>query len=415
MQRTHSIKFRVSSPPGETGKAGTRGAYLENGPMIPQLIGAALAALAFAGAAYMALAAALVGRYRMGDAPGLAVFPPVTVLKPLYGPEPCLDENLAATLAQDYPGRVQTIFGVARGADPALAAVASARLCEPARAVDVVVDASRHGSNAKVGNLLNMAARARHGVIVMADSDMAVPPSHLSRVVAELQQPGVGAVTCLYRGRGDRGFWSKLAAAGISWQFLPGVVVGRALGLAEPCMGATIALNADTLHAIGGFGAFTDTLADDHAMGAAVRARGLAISAPAMLLAHGSAERDLGELARRELRANATVREIEPLGFVGSLIAHPLPLALLAVLAMGATSLSLSALAAALVARLGLVFAVDHAAGERTAPVFWLPMRDLLSFGLFVAAFFVRQVDWRGARLDILGGGLIAPTPEPAL
>lgn len=384
------------------------------GAMTAEIIGTALATIAFAGAAYMVLAAVLVGRYRTNAAPRLLATPPVTVLKPLYGPEPCLRENLAATLAQDYAGPVQTIFGVARGGDPALSAVAAARLCVPSRAVDVVVDAARHGSNAKVGNLLNMAARARHGVIVMADSDMGVPPSHLSHVVAELQRPGVGAVTCLYRGRGDRGFWSRLAAAGISWQFLPGVVVGRALGLAEPCMGATIALRSETLAAMGGFGAFADTLADDHAIGAAVRAQGLTISAPRMLLAHGSAEQDLGELARRELRANATVRDIEPLGFVGSLITHPLPLALLALACNGAHSLALGALLVALAARVALVLAVNRAAGARTAPLFWLPLRDLLSFVLFAAAFFVREVDWRGARLNILGGGLIAPIPEPA-
>lgn len=385
------------------------------GVSVAHILGEMLAVLALAGSAYMLLAAILVGRYRTRPVPVLAHAPGVTLLKPLHGAEPRLDDNLGAALRQDYPGSVQTIFGVSRSGDPALAAVARLRRAHPGHDIAVVVDPARHGSNAKVSNLMNMAAHARHDVIVLADSDMGVPPSHLARVVAELEQPGVGAVTCLYHGRGDAGFWSRFAAAGISWQFLPGVVVGRALGLAQPCMGATIALRAETLQAIGGFGSLADTLADDHALGAAVAATGRRVGAPPILLAHGSAEASLGELARRELRANATVREIEPAGFAGSLLTYPLPLALGALAFLGATPLALGVAAVATVARFAVALSADHAAGARTAPLAWLPARDLASFGLFVASFFVRSVDWRGARLTLLGEGAIADAiMEPA-
>ncbi len=394
---------------------GKRAAEQGKGLGLTHGIGIALAALALAGAAYMLLAALLVGGYRTRERPTLTRAPGVTLLKPLHGHEPRLDDNLNAAIAQEYPGPVQTIFGVSRAGDPALAAVARLRHANPRHDIAVVVDGTRHGSNAKVSNLANMAAHARHEVIVLADSDMGVPPSHLARVVAELERPGVGAVTCLYYGRGDAGFWSRFAAAGISWQFLPGVVVGRALGLAKPCMGATIALRAETLDAVGGFGALADTLADDHALGVAVAAKGWRLAAPPMLLAHGSAERSAGEMMQREVRANATVREIEPIGFAGSLLTYPLPLALGALAALGTTPVALATVAAATVARFAVAIAADHAAGARTAPLAWLPARDIVSFGLFVASFFARSVDWRGARLTLIGHGAIATAvPEPA-
>ena len=383
--------------------------------MLARIAGEIMAALALAGSAYMLLAAVLVRRYRARPAPVLADAPGVTLLKPLYGAEPRLDDNLGSAVCQDYAGPVQTIFGVARAHDPALASVARLRRAQPGRDIDLVVDPARHGSNAKVSNLMNMAAHAKHGVIVLADSDMGVPATHLTRVVAELQRPGVGAVTCLYHGRGDAGFWSRFAAAGISWQFLPGVVVGRALGLARPCMGATIALRAETLAAVGGFGALADTLADDHALGVAVAAKGWRLGAPPMLLAHGSAEGSAGEMARRELRANVTVREIEPVGFMGSVLTYPLPLSLLAMVLLGAEPGTLAVAGAALMARIAVAVAVDGAAGARTAPLVWLPARDLVSFALFAASFFARSVDWRGARHTLLHSGMIAPAvPEPA-
>jgi ceramide glucosyltransferase len=46
-------------------------------------------------------------------------FPPVTVLKPLYGLEPQLERNLESFLLQDYP-KFELIFGARDASDPAL-------------------------------------------------------------------------------------------------------------------------------------------------------------------------------------------------------------------------------------------------------------------------------------------------------
>jgi ceramide glucosyltransferase len=52
---------------------------------------------------------------------------------------------------------------------------------------------------------------AEHDVLVLSDSDMVVEPDYLSRINNALDQPGVGAVSCLYVGRGDEGLWSRSA------------------------------------------------------------------------------------------------------------------------------------------------------------------------------------------------------------
>src|SRR5262245_66467931 len=111
-----------------------------------------------------------------------------------------------------------------------------------------------------------MAPLARIDVIGLSDSDIEVGPTYLADVIAELQRPGVGAVTCLYHGIAGEGIWSRLSAMSINTYFLSNVVVGRSLGLAQPCFGATIALRRETLDEIGSFDAFADCLADDFAM-----------------------------------------------------------------------------------------------------------------------------------------------------
>jgi ceramide glucosyltransferase len=79
-----------------------------------------------------------------------------------------------------------------------------------------------------------MGQAAHHPLIVLADSDVAVGANYLRTLAAALAAPGVGAVTCLYRGLPNGGFWSRLSAMGIDDHFLPGAAVGLALGLARP-------------------------------------------------------------------------------------------------------------------------------------------------------------------------------------
>ncbi|HET8612230.1 MAG TPA: bacteriohopanetetrol glucosamine biosynthesis glycosyltransferase HpnI [Sphingomonas sp.] len=358
---------------------------------------------ALAGIGYTLAAAALVGRWRSGPVRAPEDAPAVTLLKPLHGAEPRLADNLAGFLAQDYPAPIRMVCGVASPDDPAAAAV-------PGEA-ELVADGRRHGANGKIGNLINMIGSAHHPLLILSDSDIAVERDYCARIAAAMAEPGVGAVTCLYAGRGDAGGWSRLAAAGISWGFLPSVMVGLATGMAKPCMGSTIALTRDTLAAIGGFGRFADTLADDHAIGAAVRRLGLKVAVPPMLVTHGCAETGLAALVAHELRWNATVRGLDPAGYAGSLVIHPLPLALIA-WGLGGGTIGAILTAAALLARLLLALRIDALAKRRTAPLWWLPGRDILSFGLFLAAFGVRRIDWRGARLHMEREGRISARSE---
>jgi ceramide glucosyltransferase len=45
----------------------------------------------------------------------------------------------------------------------------------------------------------------------------------------------------------------------------------------------------------------------------------------------------------------------------------------------------------------------------------WLvPLRDLLGFGLWIAAYLGTTIVWRGQRFRLGGGGKLSPTPAPA-
>ncbi|ONK23705.1 hopanoid biosynthesis associated glycosyl transferase HpnI, partial [Bacillus sp. VT-16-64] len=66
----------------------------------------------------------------------------------------------------------------------------------------------------------------------------------------------------------------------------------------------------------------------------------------------------------------------------------------------------LLALAAA-IARLVVVRNVDAAVGGRIAPLWMALLHDGLAFAVYIASFFVRSVDWRGATLKMKTDGRI--------
>jgi ceramide glucosyltransferase len=368
----------------------------------------AASAVAGVGCGYLLTATILLRRLacdRAGIRP--AATPAVTILKPLHGNEPGLLENLGSFCAQDYPAQIQIVCGVQHAGDCAVAVVERLRELKPDRRLDLVVDAKVHGLNRKVSNLINMAPRIRHEVVVLADSDIRVDAGYLPRVIAALEQPGVGAVTCLYYGVALTGVWARLGALLINAQFLPSVVVALGFDLARPCFGSTLALRREALTAIGGFEPFVDCLADDYAMGAALRARGCNVEIPRFAVAHVCTQRSLRELWRQQLRWARTIRSIDPIGYTGSLVSHPFPWALLAALLGAGSTALLPAIAVAIAAiacRMAVLRQVERAYRLPSQPYWLVPACDLLSFAVFAISFLNWEVSWRGHRFRMVAG-----------
>jgi ceramide glucosyltransferase len=374
---------------------------------IEHVLGVIALALSVAGIAY-ALAAATVIR-RIAAGPAARAARPASLLKPLHGMEPELAANLKSFLDQDYGAPFQMVFGVQDPDDPALEIVRRLKADHPDADIEIVVDGPLHGPNRKVSNLINMAAKARHELLVLSDADMRAPRDYLERIAAAAGQNGVGAVTCYYFGQARAGYWSRLAAMGISYGFLPNVAIGVALGLAHPCMGSTIALNRNVLEEIGGFQAFVNSLADDYEIGHAVRSKGHKVVLPDFALAHGCDEQSLRALFAHELRWAVTIRCMDPLGHVGSVVTHPLAWAVIGTVLLGVPAYGLSILAAAAAARLWLIRSVDRTVGVSSGPWQGLLLRDILSFGVFACSLFARRVDWRGSSFTISSNGRLSP------
>lgn len=358
---------------------------------------------AIVGCAFTLFESVLVLGYTGAARRGGAAQPPLTVLKPLCGSEPGLAARLARFCTQDYEGSVQVVLGARDGDAGAIAVAQEIKAKFPDGDIVLVVDVSNLGGNPKISSLIAMLPHCRYETLVLSDSDIAVEPDYLCGVAALLAMPRVGAVTCLYYGIGE-GFWQRLSALAINSHFLPQAIAAARLRPAKHCCGATIALRRSTLERIGGFAAFVDALADDYAIGAAVRSAGYEIATAPFLVGHCCFEDSLRKVALHQMRVARTIRNIAPIGYIGTIITHPWPLALLGLLAGSSTATLVAA--AALASRAVLYSCVRRRFGMSSKQGYWLiPLQDIIAFAVYVASFFGKTVHWQGSDYRVTADG----------
>lgn len=339
----------------------------------------------------------------------LSSLPAVTVLKPLCGAEYELYEALRSFCEQRY-ARFQIVFGVRDAQDPAVAVVHRLQREYPGLDLQLAIDPTQRGSSRKVSNLMNMMPLARHDFLVIADSDVRVAPDYLSRVVTPLQDPGVGIVTCAYRGRPRPGLWSLLGSIFVNEWFMPSAHVAALFGSRSFAFGATIALRREVLADIGGFAAIANQLADDYRLGELTRRKGLKTVLSEVVVETGIDERSFADLVRHELRWLRTIRTVQPAGYAFSFISFGVPTAALGCLLADGADATLAMLGVTAAARLMLHFAVCK---TRLPP--WrigaVVLNDALSFALWCWGFTTRSVQWRQVRYQVARDGSAHPVP----
>jgi ceramide glucosyltransferase len=116
-------------------------------------------------------------------------------------------------------------------------------------------------------------------------------------------------------------------------------------------------------------------------------------------------EPSLASLWRHELRWARTMRLMAPGGFAGSVVTHTMVIAVLAALAAEFSPGGCIVLLISCVLRWGSAAAVARLFGLPLGKLWLLPLRDALSFAVFIASFCGRSVSWRDRVFQVDGGG----------
>ena len=356
---------------------------------------------------------------------GVGTAAPISILKPLRGLDPNAYENFASFCRQDYP-EFEIIFGVSDAEDPAVPVVRQVMADFPERSMRLLVIAERLGANGKVSNLCRMARAARYDLLVITDSDVRVEPGYLRGVAEMFRDPEVGGVTALYRGHDNVQAGSKrsphplqfvaaMDCVGSSAAFCGAALVARELEGVKFMMGSTMATTKQRLSEIGGFEAMADLHSDDYELGRRIADLGYRIELLPEPVWMAFPSQTLGKYLRHELRWAIGIRNIRPGGHFGMLFTHGLPWAIAAACVAPSESIGAAYLGAYFVLRFAMAWAVgvwglrDPILRRR----FWvLPVRDLLSFFVWLASFGMNRIEWRGMAFTLEKGRMIPVTPR---
>ena len=365
-------------------------------------------ALALCSLFYVAFAIMRVLAFSRRAWPAQAPTPPVTVLKPVCGMEEGLYENLRSFCEQDYP-EYQVIFGVSDPDDPALAVIEKLIQALPEKDLSVVINERLIGVNRKVSNLANIYEKAKHNVLAIADSDMHVGPDYLRTVVAPFNDPQVGVVTCLYSGTARHGLASALGAAFINEWFLPSVLVALSFQPIRFCFGSTMVVRREVLEGIGGLDRLAPLLADDYMLGKLISDAGFKVHLSPYVVENTVHEPGFRDLFLHELRWAKTIFTVQPLGYSLSFVTYTIPMSLL-FLAVAPSGYGVDIVAvAAILLRILMHYAARYSLGIKTPARPWLaPFRDILSFAVWGASFFYKNVHWRQHTFSIEDNGELA-------
>ena len=348
----------------------------------------------------IALVAGLV-RLRLRE-PANCSTPPVSILKPVRGRDPRFYEAIRSHATLDYPC-YEILFGVKDPADPAIADIRRLQAEFPQRDIRLVLT-TRDAPNGKVAVLTELADLARHPILLVNDSDIVVEPDYLRRVVAPLDDPQTGVVTCLYRACAESwpGRWE---AIGIATEFAPSVLVAPLVGVDGFALGSTMVFRAAQLVAIGGFAALECYLADDYQLGTHIARRGYRVVLSPVVVATNLSGASWSEVWRHQLRWSRTIRVSRTAGYYGYLATQAAFWSVIAAIA-GHWGIALGAMSARLAT--GLVVG-RGVLGDRQVSRYWylMPWRDLWGFAVWVAGLSGDTVSWRGQTLRLSGDGKI--------
>jgi len=384
------------------------------------MVGQALIFVALAGllssAIYLLLTLIAALRFRLASSENSAcdygdmLLPAVTLLKPLHGSEPLLEENLESFFRQDYP-MFEIIFGARSGNDPALSVVDTLQRKYPEVKTSVVLSGEPAFHNAKVDALGKMTAVAAYRYLVITDSDVRVATDFLRHVVSPLLDPSVGLVTCIYRGVPTGGLWSTLEALGMSVEMSSGVIVAELLEGMKFALGPAMGTRKDVLAGLGGIEALGAYCADDFVLGQLTHAAGRKVVLSRHVVDHVALNRSARVSLLHQVRWMKSTRFSRPLGHLGSVMTFAMPfgaLGLGAGLATGRPALGLGLLSLAVLNRivLSLITGWGVVRDPRSLWFCWLyPARDILGFLLWCASLVGSEIVWRGERYQLQAGG----------
>ena len=333
----------------------------------------------------------------------------VSILKPICGLDDELEQNLLSFVSLRGL-HYEVILSIEDRDDPALPIAAAAVRDHPDVFRVVVGGGAPHRGvhNRKVDRLISASRVASGEILFISDSNVRVEADDIRRTIDAFRDPRVGCASNLFVGSGANDVGAAVESLHLAAFVTPGCVLAATAGV--PCVvGKSMAISRAALRAIGGFEAFRRVLAEDQAIGLAVRKAGFEVKLSSVVVRNVIVSRTLRRALDRQIRWNKIRYAFSRSLYAGEILLHPLPLAAIAIL-FGAPLLLFPTV---LLARIAMAAIIGEATGARLRP--WLmPLLDAMMFYAWFVPFFSNRVTWRGYTARIVRGTELLPVKAAA-
>ena len=360
---------------------------------------------------------ALQARKESGPVAEAGLTPRVSILKPLSGLEDGLEENLTS-FAELRGVSYEVILSVADQWDPALEVVRAVTQRFPKSPFVVVVGGITPGLvvNPKIERLIAASRVARGEIFFISDANVRVSPDDIGQTVSLFDDPSVGCVSNIFVGEGASSLGSALESLYLLTFVVPGTILAKVAG-ATCVMGKSMAITREIADRIGGFEAFATLLAEDQAIGLAVRDAGYRWCLSPVVVRNVIINHSLSQALGRQLRWSKIRYAFSRALYTAEFLANPLPLSLLAsglsMLLAPESMVSVSAftLGVALIRCLqaGILARAVRAELMWPGPLL-APLQDLLQFCSQFVPFFSSEVNWRNHWARLGRGTVMLPS-----
>lgn len=339
--------------------------------------------------------------HRRESRPVPALTPAVSIVRPVCGIEPHVAETLASGFVLDWPA-YELLFCVQREDDPIVPVVRGLIAAHPGVAARLLVGDERVNGNPKLNNCIKGWEAARHDWVVLADSNVLMPPDYLQHMMGAWRATS-GLVCSTPLGTRPQGFWAEVECAFLNtfqarWQYVAEAV---GLGFAQ---GKSMLWRREILDTRGGIRALAAEIAEDAAATKIIRAAGLHVHLVDSPFEQPIGPRRLRDVWGRQIRWARLRRVTFPVFFAPEILSGALVPLVAGCAAAAAAGASVAATAATvLVLFYGAEAILARAKGWHVswAWVAALPVRDLIIPAMWVGAWTGAQVVWRGNRMSV--------------
>ncbi len=333
---------------------------------------------------------------------------PISILKPLKGSDPDLEDNLSSFFNLDYP-KYEIIFSVADKNDPARYVAQAVMDRYPSVPAKIIVTSQEVGTNPKVNNLVLPYIEAKYDLVLISDSNIRVGLDYLKEAVSCLT-PKTGVVTALVSGHASSGLGGHLEALHLNTFCTRWMLLAERFGYAF-VVGKSMLFRRSTAKRFGGIGTLAHYIAEDFMTGFAMKQLGLSVKIMEKPVEQYIGSYSFRQFWSRHIRWGRIRKAQTPIPFY----LEPFTGALLVGL-MGAFSFQ-NWCKGSLFMFLGIhlflwlscdlimVSSMQKKVGVKFVCA-WI-VRECIAFPLWLHVSIGNTVNWRGNRLKILLGGLL--------